>query len=96
MNTVLCFLTYLIIVSSCMSNIMAKPDLGGHGITFKRAESPQNVNFETVLKKKNANFETEYDFCGRCVHSCIRRYKYVQSCENFICRCTRSFIFTGP
>lgn len=75
---------------------MAKPDLGGHGITFKRAESPQNVNFETFLKKKNANFETEYDFCGRCVHSCIRRYKYVQSCENFICRCTRSFIFTGP
>lgn len=79
-----------------MSNIMAKPNLGGHGITFKLAESPQNVNFETVLKKKNANFETEYDFCGRCVHSCIRRYKYVQSCENFICRCTRSFIFTGP
>lgn len=89
-------LIFIYIFFAGMSNIMAKPNLGGHGITFKLAESPQNVNFETVLKKKNANFETEYDFCGRCVHSCIRRHKYVQSCENFICRCTRSFIFTGP
>ncbi|AEE82650.1 Defensin-like (DEFL) family protein [Arabidopsis thaliana] len=79
MNTIVLFLTLLILVSSCTSIVMKSSNSKERTYPVTPALNP--------LTGQHSLRQRQLIFCDECANACFRRKKPVRSCQRFICRC---------
>ncbi|AED95696.1 Putative membrane lipoprotein [Arabidopsis thaliana] len=86
MKTIFFFITFIVLVSSCTSNIMTKSISQVKSQFFSPALSPNVDPADEHIG--HSPDDMKIIFCQQCAFHCIEKKKNIGNCENSICRCT--------
>ncbi|CAH8272604.1 unnamed protein product [Arabidopsis lyrata] len=92
MKTIILFLTFLVLLSSCTSIIIQKANLEERTSLDNPSASPSMDQILVDIHLGHSLRQGVMGFCYDCGKACFRRGKYIRSCTRFKCRCSISDI----
>ncbi|CAL9244410.1 unnamed protein product [Arabidopsis halleri] len=97
MKTLFLFFTLLILISPCVSNLMAKHDDSERKTPFSNNHGKNHQNQPYVHFRSNRNYFIPEECTMLCPERCLRKRRLMVSCSipQHVCRCS-SFQIRSP
>ncbi|EFH42655.1 hypothetical protein ARALYDRAFT_332331 [Arabidopsis lyrata subsp. lyrata] len=97
MKTLFSFFTLLILISPCVSNLMAKHDSERKTPFSNHGESHQNQPYVHFRSRRHRNYFIPEECTMLCPERCLRKHRLMVFCSipQHICRCS-SFQIRSP